>query len=70
MFGALPVVDLFLHPGSILLLTLKVTLPATDAMAVTSFVCRKARDPPARVIVAVVDPAAKVIVVWLDEIAL
>ena len=70
MFGALPVVDLFLHPGSILLLTLKVTLPTTDAEAVTSFVFRKVRDPPARVIVAVVDPAAKVIVVWLDEIAL
>ena len=40
MFGEDTKVDLFLQPGSILLLTLKVTLPATDAMAVTSFVCR------------------------------
>ncbi|CAB4953841.1 unannotated protein [freshwater metagenome] len=40
MFGEDPVVDLFLQPGSILLLTLKVALPATDARAVTSLVCR------------------------------
>jgi hypothetical protein len=40
MFGALPVVDLFLHPGSILLLTLKVTLPATEADALISFAWR------------------------------
>jgi hypothetical protein len=40
MFGEDTKVDLFLQPGSILLLTLKVTLPATDAIAVTSFVCR------------------------------
>jgi hypothetical protein len=63
MFGALPAVDLFLHPGSILLLTLKVTLPTTDAEAVSSFAWRKTSEPSARVIVAVVDPAAKVIVV-------
>ena len=58
-----PVVDLFLQPGSILLLTLNVALPATDARAVTSFVWRKVSVPPARDIEAVVDPAAKVTVV-------
>jgi hypothetical protein len=63
MFGALPVVDLFLHPGSILLLTLKVTLPTTEADALRSFAWRKVSEPSAIVIVAVVDPAAKVIVV-------
>ena len=63
MFGALPVVDLFLHPGSILLLTLKVTLPATEAEALISFAWRKTSELSAIVIVALVDPAAKVIVV-------
>ena len=63
MFGEDPVVDLFLQPGSILLLTLNVALPATDARAVTSFVWRKVSVPPARDIEAVVDPAAKVTVV-------
>jgi hypothetical protein len=63
MFGALPVVDLFLHPGSILLLTLKVTLPATEAEALISFAWRKTSALSAIVIVALVDPAVKVIVV-------
>ena len=62
MFGALPVVDLFLHPGSILLLTLKVTLPTTDADARINFAWRKTSELSAIVIVAVVDPAAKVTV--------
>ena len=63
MFGALPVVDFFLHLGSILLLTLKVTLPTTDADALISFAWLKTSELSAIVIVAVVDPAVKVIVV-------
>ena len=66
MFGALPVVDLFLHPGSILLLTLKVTLPATDARAVICFAWRKTRLPGSRVSDALTDPDEIVIVVAVE----
>jgi hypothetical protein len=46
------VTALFLQPGSTLPLTLKVTFPATDAVAVTFFAWRKIRLPPASEIVA------------------
>ena len=40
MFGELPVVDLFLHPGKILPLTLNVTLAATVTFAVMTTTVR------------------------------
>jgi hypothetical protein len=40
MFGELPVVDLFLHPGKILPLTLKVTFDATVIFAVMTTTVR------------------------------
>ncbi len=40
MFGELPVVDLFLHPGKILPLTLKVTFDATVIFAVMTITVR------------------------------
>jgi len=40
MFGELPVVDLFLHPGKILPLTLKVTFDATVMFAVITTTVR------------------------------
>ena len=40
IFGELPVVDLFLHPGKILPLTLNVTLAATVTFAVMTIVLR------------------------------
>ena len=40
MFGELPVVDLFLHPGKILPLTLKVTFDATVIFAVMTIAVR------------------------------
>jgi hypothetical protein len=40
MFGELPVVDLFLHPGKILPLTLKVTFDATVMFAVMTIAVR------------------------------
>ena len=40
MFGELPVVDLFLHPGRTLPLTLNVTLDATEIFAVMAIVVR------------------------------
>jgi hypothetical protein len=47
-------------------LTLKVTFPATVAMAVTFFAWRKIRLPPASEIVALADPDAIVIVVAVE----
>jgi len=41
MFGELPVVDLFLHPGRTLPLTLKVTFDATVIFAVITTTVRK-----------------------------
>lgn len=41
IFGELPVVDLFLHPGKILPLTIKVTFDATVMFAVITTVVRK-----------------------------
>ncbi len=41
MFGELPVVDLFLHPGKILPFTLKVTFDATVMFAVMTTTERK-----------------------------
>ena len=41
IFGELPVVDLFLHPGKILPLTLNVTLAATVTFAVMTTTARK-----------------------------
>ena len=40
IFGELPVVDLFLHPGKILPLTLKVTFDATVMFAVMTIAVR------------------------------
>jgi hypothetical protein len=40
MFGELPVVDLFLHPGKILPLTLNVTLAETVTFAVMTITVR------------------------------
>ena len=40
IFGELPVVDLFLHPGKILPLTLNVTLAATVTFAVITTTVR------------------------------
>ena len=40
MFGELPVVDLFLHPGKILPLTLNVTFDATVTFAVITTTVR------------------------------
>jgi hypothetical protein len=40
MFGELPVVDLFLHPGKILPLTLKVTFDVTVIFAVMTTTVR------------------------------
>ena len=40
IFGELPVVDLFLHPGKILPLTLKVTFDATVIFAVITTTVR------------------------------
>ena len=40
MFGELPVVDLFLHPGKILPFTLKVTFDATVTFAVITTTVR------------------------------
>jgi len=40
IFGELPVVDLFLHPGKILPLTLKVTFDETVTFAVITIVLR------------------------------
>ena len=40
MFGELPVVDLFLHPGKILPFTLNVTLDATVIFAVMTIAVR------------------------------
>jgi hypothetical protein len=40
MFGELPVVDLFLHPGRTLPLTLKVTFDATEIFAVMTIAVR------------------------------
>ena len=40
IFGELPVVDLFLHPGKILPLILKVTFDATVMFAVTTTTVR------------------------------
>ena len=40
MFGELPVVDLFLHPGKILPFTLKVTFDATVIFAVMTIAVR------------------------------
>jgi hypothetical protein len=40
MFGELPVVDLFLHPGKILPLTLNVTFDATVMFAVMTITVR------------------------------
>ena len=40
MFGELPVVDLFLHPGKIFPLTLNVTFDATVMFAVMTIVVR------------------------------
>ncbi len=40
MFGELPVVDLFLHPGKILPFTLKVTFDATEIFAVMTIAVR------------------------------
>ena len=42
----------FLHPGSTLPLTLKVTFPATDAVAVTLLAVRKVSVAPASEIAA------------------
>ena len=41
IFGELPLVDLFLHPGKILPLTLKVTRDATVTFAVITIAVRK-----------------------------
>jgi len=41
LFGELPVVDLFLHPGKILPLTLNVTFDATVMFAVITITVRK-----------------------------
>ena len=51
---------LFLQPGSTLPLTLNVTFPATDAVAVTSLALRKIRLPPASETVALTVARLKV----------
>ena len=42
IFGELPLVDLFLHPGNTLPLILNVTFDATETFAVTTTAVRKA----------------------------
>ena len=60
------VTALFLQPGRILPATLKVTFPATDAVAVTFFAWRKVKFPGASVKEALTEPLEMVIVVAVE----